>query len=330
MRRRAVIVGVLAAPFIGSARAQTLAESWRAAFADWQSQYRVAGATLAIEIGGVAAGAIGFGTRAADALAPLASLSKAVTGVGVATLIDRRRLTFDTPLVAVLPEARAAFDARINQVTIAHLLRHRSGIEFDPSQGRELDAFEPTERSMSAMFQRAITATFAADPGVRQRYNNMNFLALGLVIEAVTGEAFDAYCQRMVLRPMAAMGVINPRWQAMSSFGGWMMSAADYLRFTRAFAAGSPVLGPVSRGWIDGLASPRAAYGLGTLLRRSPRGLTYWHSGSWRRPATRDSFGAYFARFESRVGAYCATYEPMPGDAAVADLDRRMAAAVAG
>ncbi len=63
---------------------------------------------------------------------PVASLSKAVTAVCVAGLIDRGQLSFETPPSQALAKTMARVgrpvDPRLSAATISQLLAHRAGI----------------------------------------------------------------------------------------------------------------------------------------------------------------------------------------------------------
>ena len=84
-----------------------------------------------------------MGRAVVGAPVPFASLSKAITGVCIAHLIDRGRLSFDTPLSQALARTFARIgapaDPRLLQVTISQLLIHRAGFAPRPTR--------PTRRS---------------------------------------------------------------------------------------------------------------------------------------------------------------------------------------
>jgi hypothetical protein len=81
------------------------------------------------------------------------------------------------------------------------------------------------------------------------------------------------------------------------------------------------VLGETSRQWQDKL-SGNPAYGLGTFLRRTALGRTFWHSG---RVALEQRGGGYSVKFDNGW----TTVVTFNGDVrAGADLHRRLEAAV--
>src|SRR5262245_11973604 len=82
----------------------------------------------------------------------LASLSKAVTGACIASLVRDGKLGFETPLSEALARFIAAHgaprDPRLGGVTVAQLLTHRAGFatgdDEDPASGHNLDVYLKT------------------------------------------------------------------------------------------------------------------------------------------------------------------------------------------
>ena len=126
----------------------------------------------------------------------LASLTKAVaTTPSIMRLVETGRVELDSPVVRYLPRFAGATRGR---VTVRMLLDHTSGL---PSY-REFFREAPSRDS-------AITLLYGtplrAAPGSRTAYSDLNFMLLGLLVEAVTGEALDAFAAREVFGP-AGMG----------------------------------------------------------------------------------------------------------------------------
>src|SRR4051812_34947021 len=65
---------------------------------DWMAEHQVPAASLAATKNGKIVATVGFGGMQATSPARIASLSKAITAVCVARLIDEGRLSFNAPL----------------------------------------------------------------------------------------------------------------------------------------------------------------------------------------------------------------------------------------
>jgi hypothetical protein len=176
-------------------------EAYSQVLAAWSHKYGVKRAVMVVRRDGRIAHQAAIG--GADLTVPvlLASLSKAITGACIATLVRDGKLGFDWPLSRAL----ASFfrkngrppDARIERVTIAQLLTHRAGFSSaadgeDESTGSVLKSYlsshstrePPTPAYLSKVFE----SRLRHEPGQVYAYSNAGYLALGAVIEEATGQ----------------------------------------------------------------------------------------------------------------------------------------------
>lgn len=303
-----------AAPVAGSQLTSTLNTS----FTEWMSAYQVPAASVAMMQDGRLVSTFGFGGMNAAAPARIASLSKAITAVCVARLVDAGRLSFTTPLGTVLARTFARLgqpvDPRLRAITIEQLLMHRSGLPREAQRGA------PTH-DLAGSFINILATPLANEPGAEMVYSNIGYLTLGMVIEAVAGNDYERTCRTAALAPMQAAGTIDPQLRQRASSGGWRVSAIDYARFIQVFEPGSAALGPLARAWQD----DQRGYGLGIGIRRTQQGVFLTHTG---RVALRERGGSLVVRFPN--GATVVTiYSGDPLAGATADLRQRLRTAVA-
>jgi len=289
-------------------RAETV-DAFGTALKDWAAKEKVSRAFVVVRHGGKLVFQYALGGLDPKQPVQLASLSKAITGTCVATLVRDGKLTFETPLASALRKFFAAngnpIDSRTPSITIAQLLQHRSGIAGktsggDPATGSILVGFLASHSAASppgaAFFSSVFQRRLIHDPGTAFDYSNAGYLVLGAVIEEATGKAYASYCRDAVLTPEGATGELDPKWALIAPFGGWRLSAENYLRFTDIFDPANPTLGKTAQAF---LFSPPGAnttfpgaswYSLGTNVRRSGDGYTTWHLGEWRYAiATKDN-----------------------------------------
>jgi D-alanyl-D-alanine carboxypeptidase len=125
----------------------------------------------------------------------LGSASKMFTAVAVAQLVDAGKIDLDDPIgrfvSGLTPEASA--------VTIRQLLTHSGGLGnfFTPDT---LPALQKA-RSLSDLKPLMAGAKPAFPPGSRFQYSNSGFLALGLMIEQVSGLSYEAYLNDRIFKP---------------------------------------------------------------------------------------------------------------------------------
>jgi CubicO group peptidase (beta-lactamase class C family) len=318
-----LLAGALLAALPVAAPANTpVAPALDPSLREWVSQYAVPAASAAIMQNERLVATFGFGGMQAGAPSRIASLSKAITGICIAQLVDAGRLSFTTPLGGVLAPTFARLgqpvDPRFKAITIEQLLRHRAGLPREAMRGAPA-------RDLKGSFVNILATPLAENPDGAMTYSNIGYLTLGMVVEAVTGSDYERYCREVALRPMRATGAIDPQLRQRASSGGWRVSAVDYARFIQVFEPGSAALGPRGRAWQDALDG-RRAYGLGVGILRTERGAILTHTG---RVALRERGGSYVIKFPNGWTAVTAfAGDPLPG--ATADLRRRFEAVIAG
>jgi CubicO group peptidase (beta-lactamase class C family) len=146
-------------------------------------------------------------SRAVDAntIFHWASITKTFTAIAIMQLRDRGLLTLDDPIVKYVPELREVSDTfgTINDVTIRHLLSHSAGFRNPtwPWGGdKPWHPFEPTRWAQVVAMLPYTEILFK--PGSRFSYSNPGYIFLGRVIEALSGDDFEVYMEKNVLRPL--------------------------------------------------------------------------------------------------------------------------------
>jgi CubicO group peptidase (beta-lactamase class C family) len=269
------------------------------ALKNWAAAHRIKRAFIVVRRDGRTVTTSALGGAQPGRPVPLASLSKAITGACIATLVRDGKLGFDTPVSQALARFITAYgkprDPRLADVTVAQLLTHRAGFatgdDDDPATGRNLDAYLKRNTSRAppkpSLVAATLRATLANPPGAQYGYGNAAYLVLGAIIEEQSGKSYLDYCRDAVLAPVGVTGDFEPAWRVSSSMGGWRMRGEDYLAFFDLLGADDTRLGAVAKQWmLDPTGKsvpfdPAAWYGLGTLVRKDERGADVWHWGSW-------------------------------------------------
>jgi uncharacterized protein YbbC (DUF1343 family)/CubicO group peptidase (beta-lactamase class C family) len=143
-----------------------------------------------------------FGRRAArpkpeamseDTVFDLASLTKVVaTTTAIMQLVEAGRLRLDDPVGRYWP-AFAQHGKYL--ITVRQLLTHTSGLPADLDLTRQW-------RGRKAALQLVATQQPVWPPGFRFVYSDINFIALGEIVQRVSGMPLDAYCLRHIFRPL--------------------------------------------------------------------------------------------------------------------------------
>lgn len=126
----------------------------------------------------------------------LASLTKVVaTTTAVMKLVEQGKIRLNDPVAKYLPE----FGQNGKEdITVRQLLTHYSGLEPD------LDLKTIWEGKETA-YRMAFGEAPEAPPGSRFSYSDVNFIVLGALVERVSGETLDKYCERRIFAPLKMM-----------------------------------------------------------------------------------------------------------------------------
>jgi D-alanyl-D-alanine carboxypeptidase len=127
------------------------------------------------------------------------SVTKTFTAAIVLQLAEEGRLrladTLDRYLPGVVPKGKG--------ITVRQLLQHRSGLANftdDPSWLEEASRSPATRPIDSVRF--AASQPLAFSPGSQWGYSNTNYIALGLIIEKVTGRTYADELEQRIIEPL--------------------------------------------------------------------------------------------------------------------------------
>lgn len=172
-------------------------------------------AILVVDGGGVAyeraVGVGDLGTRRPLGSATnfrLASVSKQLTAAAVMLLVRDRKLAYDDPLTAVIPD----FPEYGRPITIRHLLNHTSGLPDYEDLMPPADPAQPVEKvqigdaGVLDLLKAQVSGKFA--PGSRWDYSNSGYVVLGLIVARVSGRTFPEFLRERLFEPLGMTGTV--------------------------------------------------------------------------------------------------------------------------
>ena len=236
----------------------------------------IPGAVVLIGHNGQVAYRKAFGHRAleprleimtADTIFDIASLTKVVaTTTAVMQLVEDGKIRVNDPVAKYIPEFA---QNEKEDITIRQLLTHFSGLTED------LDLTEHWQGRDTA-FKMAYAQKTVYPPGSRFLYSDINFIALGALVERVSGTTLDQYCEKNIFRPLKMThtrflppatwkakiapteydedntmlrGVVHDptarRMGGVAGHAGLFSTADDLSKFALALLNGGPVLPPL-------------------------------------------------------------------------------------
>ena len=128
-----------------------------------------------------------------DTIFDLASLTKVIaTTTAVMQLVEQGKVRLNDPVAKYLPEF--AQNGK-EDITVRQLLTHYSGLQPD------LDLKASWEGKETA-YRMALAETPDDPPGSKFSYSDINFIVLGELVERVSAETLDVYCERHIFLPL--------------------------------------------------------------------------------------------------------------------------------
>lgn len=234
------------------------------------------------------------------------------------------------PLLKELINESKISDDRWKDITVENLLYHNSGIPQNDAWAKRIKSVSTDKNTPSEAVKYLIGQRLDFTPGSQNIYNNQNYLFLGRIIECVTGIKYSDYVKKELLVPMGILNMEigrskkNQKYpkeveyglgqnlpklesvssmsdemvdapysyslESMDSFGGWIASAADLVRFVTFFDGFSGPKDFIDETfWQKMVYKPEFPYikdqtdpwqGIGWQVRKNGSGFNYWHCGS--------------------------------------------------
>ncbi|MFI5619246.1 serine hydrolase domain-containing protein [Streptomyces sp. NPDC051567] len=141
----------------------------------------------------------------ADARFRAGSVTKTFTSAVVLQLAAEGKVALDRPVQEYLPGLLPGGPAGFGPVSVRQLLNYTSGIRpadglgptFADEYAHRFEAVDP-----HALIASAVAKGPAFRPGEKQRYQNIDYTILGVLIEKVTGTTYDRAVTERIIRPL--------------------------------------------------------------------------------------------------------------------------------
>jgi D-alanyl-D-alanine carboxypeptidase len=204
-------------------------------------------------------------------------------------------------------------------ITIRQLMNHTSGLvryEFNDKFIKDMLADKDKVWKPRELVAYLLDTKAPFEAGKGWDYSDTNYIVLGIIIEKVTGKTYYSLAEKNVLKPLklkhtkpqtsrqikgliqgyAGEGnpfggedeviqngkfIFNPQWEWTG--GGMVTTSGDLSRWAKFIYEGRAFSKDMLAEMLKGVDSPQlgrdAKYGLGVIIRPTPKGITYGHSG---------------------------------------------------
>jgi CubicO group peptidase (beta-lactamase class C family) len=131
----------------------------------------------------------------------LASVSKPITALAVMQLVEQGKLELDAPVQRYLPSFRVADLDASSHITVRHLLSHTSGLP-ESADVVLLTSTDTSDGALERQVHELASVQLNRPVGASFEYANVNYATLGLLVQAVSGQSYEAYVQQHVFGPL--------------------------------------------------------------------------------------------------------------------------------
>jgi CubicO group peptidase (beta-lactamase class C family) len=131
----------------------------------------------------------------------IGSVAKSFTALAIMQLVEAGKIDLDAPVRRYVPWFRVADEDASAEITVRHLLNQTSGLStktgrsFQGSGDTSDEALEKAVRKLSS-------AELTAPVGTKHQYSTVNYSVLGLIVQAVSGQSYEAYVERNIFDPL--------------------------------------------------------------------------------------------------------------------------------
>ena len=179
---------------------------------------------------------------AADSRMFIGSETKQFTAAAILLLQEQGRLRTGDPISKFYPAAPPTW----NKITIHQLLTHTSGIPDDIATAG-YPMFERGNHTPQELVRAVADKPLLFTPGSSSAYSNLEYVLLGLIIEAASGQSYSDFLQHFIFDPLemkdtgyiSNSGVIPHRAYGYSPVRGGVKLATESPEVWNFFAAGA-------------------------------------------------------------------------------------------
>ncbi|HOI33022.1 MAG: serine hydrolase [Bacteroidales bacterium] len=179
----------------------------------------------------------------------IGSQTKTFTAVMILQLVQENKLKMDDLLSQFFPEIPNA-----EQIKMAHLLRHRSGI-YNFTNDPEYLSYHTNPITKHEILKKIAAYQPVFEPGSKAEYSNSNYILLGYILEAITGKDYADNLKARITEPLGLEntnygGKIDPEASEAYSYkwegGGFVPEAETNMQIPHGAGAVVSTVGDIT------------------------------------------------------------------------------------
>jgi CubicO group peptidase (beta-lactamase class C family) len=166
----------------------------------------------------------------------LGSTSKSFTALAAMQLVEAGRVELDAPVQRYLPWFRVADADASARITVRQLLNQTSGLSTAAGRATLTD-FSAAPDALEQRVRRLRDVALTTPVGTTYQYSNCNYQALGLIVQQVSGDPFEAYLASHIFTPLGMQHTFTSKEDAR----GYGLATGHRAWFDRPIAFGRAV-----------------------------------------------------------------------------------------
>jgi CubicO group peptidase (beta-lactamase class C family) len=141
------------------------------------------------------------------------STGKSFTALAIMQLVEANTIKLDVPVQTYLPWFHVADVKASEMITVRQLLNMASGIPQSIGQ-EQIANVDLSDSAIENNVRALAKIELIAPPGRRYEYSNSNYVTLGIIIQAVTGQSYETYIKEHIFQPLDMQNSFTSKTEA--------------------------------------------------------------------------------------------------------------------
>jgi CubicO group peptidase (beta-lactamase class C family) len=141
------------------------------------------------------------------------STGKSFTALAIMQLVEAGKIKLDAPVQTYLPWFQVADPIASKLITVRHLLNQVSGLPTAIGQ-EQIANVDLSDSAIENNVRALAKIELIAPPGQRYEYSNANYVTLGMIIQAVTGQSYETYIKEHILQSLDMQNSFTSKTEA--------------------------------------------------------------------------------------------------------------------
>ena len=141
------------------------------------------------------------------------STGKSFTALAIMQLVEAGKVELDAQVQTYLPWFRVTDVKTSEVITVRQLLNMASGLPTSIGQ-EQLTNTDLSDSAIENNVRALANVELIAPPGERYEYSNSNYVTLGMIIQAVTGQSYETYIKEHIFKPLDMQNSFTSKTEA--------------------------------------------------------------------------------------------------------------------